>query len=80
MTTAKKPTAPSAATLAKKLKAAEAEVAKLEELIFKLNEQFANELANYGNEQYGLGLDQGRAEMGAAFEAQSRIQRWMYKA
>ena len=79
MTTAKKPTAPSVATLTKKLKAAEAEVAKLEALVFKLNEQFANELANYGNEQYGLGLEQGRAEMGAAFEAQTRIQRWMYK-
>lgn len=78
--TTKKPTPPSAATLTKKLKAAEAEVSKLEELIFKLNEQHANDLANYGNEQYGLGLDQGRKEMGAAFEAQSRIQRWMYKA
>lgn len=80
MATAKKPTAPSAATLTKKLKAAEAEVAKLEELVFKLNAEFANELANYGNEQYGLGLEQGRAEMGAAFEAQTRIQRWMFKA
>lgn len=80
MTTAKKPTTPSVATLTKKLKAAEAEIAGLENLIFKLNEKHANELADYGNEQYGLGLEQGRLEMSAAFEAQSRIQRWMYKA
>lgn len=80
MTTAKKPTPPSVATLNKKLKAAEAEVAGLETLIFKLNEKHANDLATHGNESYSLGYDQGRKEMEAAFAAQSVIQRWKFKA
>lgn len=74
MTEAKKPT-PS-----QRVKQLEAEVKRLEQSILKLNEHMGNELANYGNEQYGLGLEQGRLEMSAAFEAQTRIQRWMYKA
>lgn len=74
MAEAKKPT-PS-----QRVKELEAEVKKLETALLKLNEHMGNELAQYGNEQYSLGLEQGRAEMGAAFEAQTRIQRWMYKA
>lgn len=67
-------------TPTQRVKELEAQVKKLESSILKLNQHFGEELAKYGNEQYGLGLDQGRAEMDAAFQAQSRIQRWMYKA
>ena len=74
MTEAKKPT-PS-----QRVKELEAEIKRLEQSILKLNEHMGNELATYGNEQYALGLEQGRLEMSAAFEAQTRIQRWMYKA
>ena len=74
MTEAKKPTP------AQRVKQLEAEVKKLEQSILKLNQHFGEELAKYGNEQYGLGLEQGRTEMSAAFEAQTRIQRWMFKA
>ena len=69
MVEAKKPTP------AQRVKELEAEVKRLEKSILKLTDY----TADYGNEQYGLGLDQGRKEMEAAFQAQSRIQRWMYK-
>lgn len=67
-------------TPTQRVKELEAEVKRLEQSIFKLNEHMGNELATYGNEQYSLGYEQGRKEMEAAFEAQTRIQRWMYKA
>ena len=67
-------------TPTQRVKELEAEVKRLEQSILKLNEHMGNELATYGNEQYVLGLEQGRLEMSAAFEAQTRIQRWMYKA
>lgn len=63
-------------TPSQRVKELEGEIKRLEQSILKLTDY----TATYGNEQYGLGLDQGRAEMGAAFEAQTRIQRWMYKA
>ncbi len=74
MTETKKPT-PS-----QRVKELEAEVKRLEEALWKLNQHMGLELAKYGNEQYSLGYDQGRKEMEAAFQAQTRIQRWMYKA
>lgn len=74
MTETKKPTP------TQRVKELEAEVKRLEEALWKLNQHMGLELSKYGNEQYSLGLEQGRAEMGAAFEAQTRIQRWMYKA
>lgn len=74
MAEAKKPT-PS-----QRVKELEAEVKKLEASILKLNEHMGNELAQYGNEQYSLGYDQGRKEMEAAFAAQTMIQRWKFKA
>lgn len=67
-------------TPTQRVKELEAEVKRLEQSILKLNEHMGNELATYGNEQYSLGYDQGRKEMEAAFQAQTRIQRWMYKA
>ena len=67
-------------TPTQRVKELEAEVKRLEDAIFKLNEHMGNELANYGNEQYSLGYDQGRKEMEAAFAAQSVIQRWKFKA
>lgn len=67
-------------TPTQRVKELEAEVKRLEASILKLNEHMGNEMAKYGNEQYSLGYDQGRKEREAAFQAQTRIQRWMYKA
>lgn len=70
MTETKKPTP------AQRVKELEAEIKRLEKSILKLTDY----TATYGNEQYSLGYDQGRLEMQAAFQAQTRIERWMYKA
>lgn len=67
-------------TPSQRVKELEAEVKRLEQSILKLNGHYASELADYGNEQYSLGYDQGRKEMEAAFAAQSVIQRWKFKA
>ena len=73
MTEAKKPTP------TQRVKELEAEVKRLEEALWKLNQHMGLELSKYGNEQYSLGYDQGRKEMEAAFAAQSVIQRWKFK-
>lgn len=67
-------------TPTQRVKELEAEIKRLEKSILDLNKHCADELAKHGNEQYSLGYDQGRREMEAAFQAQTRIQRWMYKA
>jgi hypothetical protein len=69
-------TEPKKPTPAQRVKELEAEIKRLEKSILKLTDY----TATYGNEQYGLGYDQGRLEMQAAFQAQTRIERWMYKA
>lgn len=67
-------------TPTQRIKELEAEIKRLESSILKLTDY----TAQYGNEQYSLGdaegYARGRQEMQAAFEAQTRIQRWMYKA
>lgn len=78
-TTPKNPTPPSAATLAKKLKAAEAKLAVAEQAIIEFNKLNANERADYGNGQYSLGyaegLRDGQAQTEATYKAQSYITR-----
>jgi hypothetical protein len=69
-------TEPKKPTPAQRVKELEAEIKRLEKSILKLTDY----TATYGNEQYSLGYDQGRLEMQAAFQAQTRIERWMYKA
>jgi len=73
MTETKKPTP------AQRVKELEAEIKSLEKNILKLTDY----TADYGNDQYSLGEQdgyiRGRKEMEAAFAAQSVIQRWKFK-
>jgi len=70
--TTKKPTPPSAATLAKKLKAAEAKLAIAEHAIIEFNKLNATERADYGNGQYTLGFEEGYAQKTREVEASAQ--------
>ncbi len=73
-TTPKKPAAPSAATLAKKLKAAHEEIEQLKDALLKLNEHAGQQAADYGNGQYTLGFEEGYAQKTREVEATSAAQ------
>ena len=73
-TTPKKPAAPSAATLAKKLKATEAKLAIAEQAIIEFNKLNATERADYGNGQYTLGFEEGYAQKTREVEASAAAQ------
>ena len=65
MAEAKKPTP------TQRIKELEAEIKRLEQSILKLTDY----TAQYGNEQFSLGLEQGRLESEATYKAQSYITR-----
>lgn len=69
---------PSQATLARKVKDLEKQLSDMKELMWKREEKWnherGQELAKHGNEQYGLGLEQGYRQAQFEFEASRKSQ------